>query len=263
MLDEREFDAGNRTVFGDFRLSRLGDAVTLLSVNSNGQPWMFVDQVEFDATLDSVSMGRVHGKPWHGELVPQIRNSFGIGNIGHRPGEIVISEWSFNEDLKSDPKLNFLELYNATGQPIDLQGWRLRGATEFELTDHVLLSAGEALIVVNFNPDDELLATQFRNEYGLAENIVLLGPWAADLGSPWTLQDHGVATISLERGVVPVTANRYGPCASPHRPSALRSPNQLAKTIHLGWTFFAPRPSTLFWKPWFCLAHGSANTWSG
>ena len=195
VIDENDFNAGGGLGPGDFQLSSFGDDVTLLSSDGSGRPLKFMDRVEFKATLGGVSLGRVPNEDVNDQLVPQTRVTLGAVNLGHRPGEIVISEVHFNPPDADDTGREFVELFNTTVSPIDLGGWRLDRAVDYEFSSPALVAAGETVVVVDFDPVIDTAADAlFRSIYGIDASVQLVGPW----GAGKTL-DNGGEAVRLER----------------------------------------------------------------
>lgn len=179
VLDERDFNAGDGTADRGFLLSSLGDDLTLLSADATGQPKQFIDRVEFSATRENVSLGRLNSDDAKSELVPQVRSTLGSSNLGQRAGDIIVSEVHYNPVELADEGLEFLELYNATGSAIELAPWRIEGGVEYELPTGVSLEAGETLVVVSFDPLTEPEKDAlFRSTYGIGSEVMILGPWS-------------------------------------------------------------------------------------
>ena len=180
IFDENDFNAGEGSQATDFLLNSLGDDVTLLAAQS-GRPTHFVDRVEFDATQTDMSLGRMPNASANGRLIPQIRNTLGVANLGHHPGKVIISEVHYNPIAEDDAGLEFIELYNNTPGQIDLREWRVNGAVDYAFSDHftepVLLLAGETLVVVGFDPYENEAAAIFRTAYEIDESVTLVGPW--------------------------------------------------------------------------------------
>ena len=188
VLDESDFGGPD-----GFALSSQGDDVWLLSSKSNGRPEMFIDRVEFGATDNGVSIGRIPDGNADSELLPLSRTTFGEENAEHRPGEIIISEVQYNPS-EANNDLEFIELYNASGQTIDLGGWQINDAIDLTIPSFTNLDPGAALVLVSFDPSDSASATTFRTSYGIGPEVQLIGPWDTD-----DTLDNGGEKISLEK----------------------------------------------------------------
>ena len=97
--------------------------------------------------------------------------------------------------------LEFIELYNPTGDAVDLwesyfvdgqwrdYPWKLEG---LEFATHTSIAAGEAMLVVSFDPAEMALLDAFKAQYGLAASAVqILGGYTGSL-------DNGGETIRLQ-----------------------------------------------------------------
>ncbi|MGI9458228.1 MAG: lamin tail domain-containing protein, partial [Aeoliella sp.] len=84
---------------------------------------------------------------------------------------VAINEVSYDPGDGSLP-LEFIELFNAGPDPVDMSGWTLENAVTFDIPGGTLLGSGEYLIVSQ-NP------TEFTNFYGLAS----IGPFTGRLAN--------------------------------------------------------------------------------
>jgi len=179
VFDEEDFNptpgAGKSFALDGLR----GEEIWLLA-GDGGRPKQFVDQVEFRATPDGVSLGRWPDSS--GLLFPMTSPTLGGENAGPVLGAIVLSEIMYDPSLDPDDEsLEFVELYNRSGQAIDLGGWSLIGGVDFGFFPGTSLAPGEALTVVPFDPLDEVAAAAFRNHYGMSGSARLVGPFGGRL----------------------------------------------------------------------------------
>jgi len=194
VLDEQDFNAGGGSRSDDFLLSSQGDDLTLLAVRS-GQSMRFVDRVEFDATEPDVSLGRIPDAVATASLLPQVRSTLAAENLGQRPARIIISEVHYNPSGEDDAFVEFIELYNNTTAAIDMAGWRIDGAVDFEFAPNaVALQAGQTLILVGFDPLESSAANIFRATYEIGLDVTLAGPWQAQ-----DRLDNGGEKINLQQ----------------------------------------------------------------
>ena len=193
VLNEEDFNPGGGTAANDFSLSSFGDDVWLWSVDSAGKPDRLVDRVEFSATLEDTSIGRLPNADANSDLLPLATNSLGSANLSHRAGELVVSEAHYNP-AGADAGLEFLELFNASANPIDLSQWRVNRAVDFDLPA-ATLNPGQTVVLVDFDPALETAKdATFRSTYGIGSTVTLLGPWQAT-----DVLDDGGEKINLER----------------------------------------------------------------
>ena len=170
----------------------------LLAGDESG-PQRFVDSFRFLATETGVSLGRWDNGT--GRLFPQVSSSFGAANAGPLLNGTIISELQYNPqdpdgDLTADD-MEFVELWNPTGTPVDLSGWRLDRAVDFTFPQGTTVGANSGLVIVPFDPANGENAAAFRNNYGIAENVSLIGPFNGVL-------DNGGENLELQRPVADV-----------------------------------------------------------
>ena len=165
------------------RLSAGGDEVWLLEPDTTGKPLRFADTVSFDATLAGISVGRVpNGDPRY-ELFPLTGPTLGGPNEPHAPGDVILSEIHYHPAAPppgstiTELQLEFVELYNRSGAALDLSGWQIQGAVELELPSGTSLAAGEVLVLVPFDPQDSVLASEFRTIHQMSDTVRLIGPY--------------------------------------------------------------------------------------
>jgi hypothetical protein len=99
---------------------------------------------------------------------------------------VVINELHVDPLGRGDP-LEFVELYNPTSQPVDLTGWTLTGAVDFQFPPGASLPAGGWLVVAQ---DPAFLQSRF--------GALALGPFRGQLansGETITLLDHRAQVV--------------------------------------------------------------------
>ena len=179
VFDESDF---NVSATG-FALSSVGDQV-YLSQATNGVFVGLHDAVEFGATFNGDSLGRLPNGS--GRLTRLAANSFGSANGDSEVGPLVISEVNYHpgdpsalalsiDPTLTDNDLEFIEIANPTSAAIDLTNWRIRGEADFDFAAGTVLAAGEAIVVVSFDPvSDPVKRIAFLNHYGLSGGAVTL-----------------------------------------------------------------------------------------
>lgn len=168
-----------------------GDDVYLAIPDGLGGASAIVDSVDFGATFNGQTLGRV--PDGSGRLAPLASNSLGEVNGPHAPSGLIISEveaaagnpspgaLSLDPTLTSD-ELRFIELHNGSSAPIDLANYMLDGDVLFAFEPGETLAVGEALVVVGFDPQaDASKASAFRAHYGVAGDVTLVGPYSGSL----------------------------------------------------------------------------------
>jgi hypothetical protein len=193
----------------DFALSGAeGDDIWVTIANTQNQTVTIVDEVHFGATFANMSLGRIDRSSYR--LAPQSRNSLGWRNRSAIASDIVLSEVHYHPESPSGAALaiapnlqaddlEFVELYNASAQSVELTGWRIRGGIDFDFPPGVLLPDGGTVLVVSFNPIDPQNASRvnaFRAHYGLSNDVQLLGGYAGQL-------DDSGEWVRLERPDAP------------------------------------------------------------
>lgn len=177
----------------DFRLDAAhGDDVWLFQANAQSNLVAFVDHVDFGAARNGESFGRWPNS--QGKLYPMLTRTFGATNSGPRVGPVIISEFMY-QPASGNATLEFVEIFNPGPAIENLTNWKLTGDIAFTFPTNTLLSAGQTLAVLPFNPSLPANAgtlTAFRNTYGIGTNAILLGAY---LGS---LSDTG-DTVRLRR----------------------------------------------------------------
>ena len=194
----------------DFALSSSrGDDVWLTIADQSGLlPQTFVDHVDFPATPNGESMGRLPNGT--GSLYPMQSNTFGSANSDARVGPVVFSEIHYSPgspsinaivtypDLVRDD-LEYVEIHNPTPNAIDLTNWRIRGGIDYSFDEGAMLPANGTLLVISFEPnkvDNALRYSAFREHHGLAPDAAVVGGYSGKLS------DSG-ETIRIERPDAP------------------------------------------------------------
>src|SRR6185295_11830242 len=136
----------------------------------------------FEAAENGVSFGRYLKSDGGADLVPMKSRTFGVDNPSTVPqfragvglsnaypkvGPVVISEIMYHPpDIGTNDNSidEFIELQNITGDPVPLfdlanptNTWRLRDAVDFDFPTNISLPAGGFLLVVNFNPETNVM----------------------------------------------------------------------------------------------------------
>jgi hypothetical protein len=163
------------------------DDAWLVRSDGTGQPVQFGDQVSFGASVVGESWGRFPNAT--GRLGTLTAPTLGAENANPRVGSVVISEVQYNAGYPSpaalslDPSmvsnnLEFVELTNRAGTPLDLVGWQLRGGMDLDLAESTTLAPGQSLIVISFDPtapENSQRLAAFRAHYGLDDSDIIRG----------------------------------------------------------------------------------------
>jgi len=153
------------------------------------------DAVEFDATFNGDSVGRLPNGT--GRLTRLAANSLGSANGDAEVGPLVVSEVNYHPDSPSsaalaidstltDNDLEYIEIANPTSAAIVLTDWRLRGEADYDFVPGTTLAAGEAILVVSFDPADPLNANKlaaFEAHYGISSSVTIVGGFSGSLSN--------------------------------------------------------------------------------
>jgi hypothetical protein len=197
----------------DFHLNVAhGGEIYLLGRDAHNRYW-FADRVEFGASAPGEPFGRCPdgSVPDNGEneLYPLTTATLDSKNALPRVGPIILSEVHYNPG--SDPAValqEFVEIYNPTDTDIDLTGWRLRKAVDYDFTTGTLLPAKTALAVLTFDPaapENAAQLTAFCAVYSIPTTSPLVGPYVGRLdnaGEHLQLQRPGQSPTA-EPGYIP------------------------------------------------------------
>jgi hypothetical protein len=148
-----------------------------------------VDSVAFKGQENDWSLARFPdgGKFWY-QVTPRTRN----GPNAPSPPHVVINELMYHpvpragypDDNVAD---EFIELFNSTLSPVSLSNsngfWRLSGGIDFYLPPDTMIPAGGYLLVVNFDPTNAALLSDFVSLYGVPTGATIVGPYRGKLGN--------------------------------------------------------------------------------
>lgn len=205
-----------------------GDRVVVSAGNAAGELTGWQTSVRFGATRNGVSLGRV-GTSQGSDFVPLAQRTFGVDqpaslaqfrqstgrtNAAARVGPVVLNELYFRPGAEPDD-VEFLEFHNPTSQTVLLYDpesptntWRLRDGISFEFSSAVTLPAGGFLLLVNFDPTQAALLSQFRARFQVPATTPILGPFSgrlSDTGEAVELQHPDIpeGPDSTNPGFVP------------------------------------------------------------
>jgi hypothetical protein len=216
----------NHDVPPSFDLNTFKDDEIILSVaDANGNLSGYRTRVKFGASAAGVSFGR-HEKSTGDDFVAmsartfgadapanvaQFRTGAGLANAYPLVGPIVINEIQYHPPDgfggTDDTFDEFIEILNASDSPVALydpahptNSWRLRDGVDFDFPTNAIVPAWDYALVVSFNPaTNALLTSIFRGRYGLATNVIILGPWIGKL-------DNSSDSVELLRPDAPVAS---------------------------------------------------------
>jgi hypothetical protein len=258
-----------------FALSSGGDEV-VLSAAANNALTGFRGRRDFGAQVNGVSFGRYITSDQREEFVAMSARSFGADDPGSveefrsgtgqanpspRIGPVVISEVMYHppdQGTNDNTVEEFIELHNVTTAPVPLYDpahpqnvWRLRDAVDFDFPQGTVISAGDYLLVVSFDPINNTNAlAAFRARYNVASTTPIVGPYSGKLANdtddielrrPDAPNEGGVPSVLVERvrysDRAPWPAEADGTGLSLQRASDLEFGNDPAN-----WTAGPPAP---------------------
>ena len=234
-----------------FALDGAGDQVWLASGDllSGDVPAFYITGTRFEALEEARSWGRVEtsvGPDWttlsarsfgvdDPGSVSEFRQGDGAPNAEPLVGPVVIHEIHYNPASvggESVGRDEFIELYNPTGEPVDLydvgvgRGWQLRGVRDardlesFTFPEGASIAAGGFVLIAPFDPE------VFRERNGVPASVVVYGPYGGGLDNggeslrllrpapqedgeqPWHLVDR---VVYGDSGAWPTAADGGGP----------------------------------------------------
>jgi len=214
---EYQFNGENPGVPFSFSSAK-GDEVYLSQSTTPGVLTGYRAFAEFGASENGVSFGRYQtsvgvdftalSARTFGVDTPATTNQFRTGtgktNAYPKVGPVVINEIMYNYPGDTNDTLEFVELHNILGSPVQLfdpanpaNTWRLRKGIDFNFPQGITIPAGGFLVLVNFDPvSDPVSLAAFRAAYGT--NMTLLGPYGGKL-------DNGGEDIELRKPDAPQT----------------------------------------------------------
>ena len=138
-LPARSFVSFDQSELG-FALSSAGETIYLVNANET----RVLDAIRFRGQENGVSSGRL---PDGSSTVRRLSSvTPGAANASRRMEDIVINEIMY-APISADDDEEYVELYNRSGEAIDLGGWRLRGGIGFDFPEGVSIEAGGYLVV--------------------------------------------------------------------------------------------------------------------
>lgn len=207
VIDESQLGFGFR--------GEASDDAWLIAADASGKPLRFADRVEFSATENGVTLGRWPDGIGSDDFFPMLTRTLGEPNDGPRLANVVLSEVHYHPPLPSEGSpltqtdLEFVEIWNRSGQAVDIGYWRLNRAIEFTFPAGTNVAADERLAVLAFDPAlDAAKTAAFRATFGLSPNVRLLGPFqglldsnsdVVELERPEDLAAIGVGNVLVDR----------------------------------------------------------------
>ncbi len=183
VFDENDFNTSGGASVDDFALdSAHGERVWLVGANASDDLTYFGDFVKFGAAANGISFGRWPNA--EGPLYPMAEVTLGQTNTGPYSGQLVISEVMYHPLVDPTDSLEFVEVFNTSGIPVDLTNWTLNGAVDYPFPSGMQLPPYGVVVVVPFDPEDPLQSASlvaFQSAYGLGDDVLLVGGYTGRL----------------------------------------------------------------------------------
>jgi hypothetical protein len=170
-----------------FSLSAFGDEVVLTAQDGSASV------ARFGPSPQNTSFGRVpasglNSQSNDADFWPQTALTLGAVNAAAKNGPVIINEIMYHppDNAGSDVFVTeFIELLNTTSSAINLNGWRLKGDSEF-VFGSTSVPAGGYVLVVGFDPvADAASLTTFLSAYPSlgGSSLQIVGPFAPKLAN--------------------------------------------------------------------------------
>ncbi|MEM7394025.1 MAG: lamin tail domain-containing protein, partial [Verrucomicrobiota bacterium] len=164
-----------------FGLNKAGEQV-LLSYLPGTDEDRIADTVRFKGQLNGRSLGRyADGETHWYELTPTSNTANALPTQ-----DVLISEIMYH--APAGRTFDYVEIFNPTASPVDLWTvagpWRIDGGIGYTFPSNTTLAANERLVIISFNPADNVKLTAFFNTYGLMPGDVrIFGRYEGELSN--------------------------------------------------------------------------------
>ena len=189
-----EISGFHSPITNGFGIDKAGERIFLSWLPESGAGRV-VDAVRFKGQENGASFGRYEdgGDCWYTQNPT-------AGTSNTKPALCpVISEIMFHpvDGLSNNVRDEYVEVYNPSAVSVNLWNesgaWRMDGGIDFDFPTNTMLSAGETIVLVSFDPADSELLGGFLSAYDLTDGAVsVLGPYSGQL-------DNRGERIALER----------------------------------------------------------------
>jgi hypothetical protein len=177
-----------------FRFSASGGEIRLFSADVNGQFTGYYHGWDYGPSEIGISFGRYVNSVGGDQFVAQISPSFGEPNVGPLISPIVITEVMYHPPNLPDGDNTideFIEIYNRSTNSIPLYDpqaptntWHITSGIDFALPEGITLAPGESLLIVNFDPQADLVTLQrFKQIYNIPDSLKIVGPYKGKLSN--------------------------------------------------------------------------------
>ena len=179
--------------------SAFGDRILLIAADSNGQPYQFVDDLEFGAMQNGISYGRHPDGTgsWsrmstlsfgtsvkRGDdpaAISVFRTGLGAPNTNPLVGPLLVQEIHYHP---FDSGVEYVTLFNDAIFPVQLYDplartntWSLQNAVEFVFPQDVIIQPKETIVIAGEDP------TPFRIRTSTKDSVQVFGPFLGALNN--------------------------------------------------------------------------------
>ena len=169
-----------------FGIDKAGEQI-LLSFVYNGEVLSVVDSIRFKGQENGFTIGRIPDGA--GEWIACMPTPEAANQA--RDDQPVISEVMYHSS-GDDDLLEYVEIYNPSASAVSLWtmdegdcigNWRINGDVEYSFPDYTVISAGERVLLLPFDPADSYLKSCFISQYGVSPAVTMFGPYDGKLSN--------------------------------------------------------------------------------
>ena len=176
-----------------FGFSSKGEEVYLFSGDGLGNLTGYYHGFGFGAAEEGLTFGRYVSSEGREHFELEAGPTLGGGNAGPRVGPLVISELMYRPpDVGTNDNTwdEFIEVQNISADAVLLfdplaptNTWGLTGGVDYVFPTNLILGAGQYALVVNFDPGNGVLLTNFVAKYGVPAGVLVVGPYGGKLNN--------------------------------------------------------------------------------
>lgn len=170
-----------------FSLSAFGDEVILSAPDGSASFARFGPSPQ-NSSFGRVAASGLNAQANNADYWPQSSSTLGAANAAPKNGPVIINEVMYHppDNAGSDVFVTeFVELHNTSASAINLNGWRLKGDSEFVFGSTTIPASGY-LLVVGFDPvADTAALTTFLSAYPSlgGSSLQIVGPFTPKLAN--------------------------------------------------------------------------------
>ena len=176
-----------------FGFSSRGEEVYLFSGDGLGNLTGYYHGFGFGAAEEGLTFGRYVSSEGREHFELEAGPTLGGGNAGPRVGPLVLSELMYHPpDVGTNDNTwdEFIEVQNISADAVLLfdplaptNTWELTGGVDYVFPTNLILGAGQYALVVNFDPGNGVLLTNFVAKYGVPAGVLVVGPYGGKLNN--------------------------------------------------------------------------------